>query len=170
MGHATLAFVRGEQGERHRVWITPDGREAVGLDLHVRHDLPHLAVESVLGIEDGLWGALVAHGQYPGLTDAHVVAKSLTNAIVGAVRIGDVSADGVRAALLSFVRPERAGRDSFDGAVAERWASLVAARVARLDDASVSAAAERLRWLLERWSQTGAGEVLRLEWPLGEVA
>ena len=43
-----MTFVKGEQGERHRVWITPEGGEAFGLELQVRHDLPHLVVESLL--------------------------------------------------------------------------------------------------------------------------
>ena len=46
-------------GEQHRVYLTMDGAVRRG-PVHVVHDLPHLVVESVFGIEDGLWAELEA--------------------------------------------------------------------------------------------------------------
>ncbi len=48
----------GRDAGGDRTWLSfPDGtarREAV----HVIHDLPHLVVESVFGLDEGLWGTL----------------------------------------------------------------------------------------------------------------
>ena len=164
--HAKLTFVKAESGEHHRVWIEPDGRPAIGPRLHVGHDLPHLVVESFLGLEDGLWGCLVAEGTYPGLTDGHLVAKSVTNAISSALRHGPQTASGVRAHLDSFRRPDREKRRSFDEALARRRQELVLACLARLDDEDVRSVAAHLRAMALRWSSTPVGEVMRLEWPL----
>src|SRR5262249_14814155 len=63
-GHIAVAvvFVKAdgdERGDRDRTFITRDGvtRQVA---VHVVHDLPHLVVESLLGLDDGLWGELVA--------------------------------------------------------------------------------------------------------------
>ena len=53
---ADVAIVKGETPAGDRTWLSfPDGtarREAV----HVITDLPHLVVESVFGLDEGLWG------------------------------------------------------------------------------------------------------------------
>ena len=63
---ADVAIVKGETPAGDRTWLSfPDGtarREAV----HVIHDLPHLVVESVFGLGDGLWGSR-ASGRRAGL-------------------------------------------------------------------------------------------------------
>src|ERR1700735_2975020 len=46
-------------GARDRAWLTADGVTRRG-PVHVVHDLPHLAVESLFGIGDGLWAELAA--------------------------------------------------------------------------------------------------------------
>ncbi|MCA1844585.1 MAG: hypothetical protein LC792_15620, partial [Actinobacteria bacterium] len=53
-----IVFVKAAgPGERDRVyWGGGDGARL--LPVHPAHDLPHLAVESVLEIGDGLWGEL----------------------------------------------------------------------------------------------------------------
>src|SRR5437868_15075537 len=119
MRHAALTFVK-ETGQHHHVWIQPDGEEAIGVRLHVRHDLPHLAVESVLGVDDGLWASLVSTGEYPGLTDAHRVAKGLVNSISGAAWGPASTVADVRERLAAFHRPENASRVSHDTDAAAR--------------------------------------------------
>ena len=46
-------------GDRDRAWLTVAGVTRRG-PVHVVHDLPHLAVESVFGIGDGLWAKMAA--------------------------------------------------------------------------------------------------------------
>jgi len=46
-------------GDRDRAYLEVDGITRRG-PIHVVHDLPHLVVESLLGIDDGLWGELAA--------------------------------------------------------------------------------------------------------------
>ena len=46
-------------GDRDRAWLTVAGCARRGA-IHVIHDLPHLVVESLFGITDGLWAELAA--------------------------------------------------------------------------------------------------------------
>lgn len=46
-------------GNRDRAWLTAADVTRRG-PVHVVHDLPHLAVESLFGIDDGLWSELAA--------------------------------------------------------------------------------------------------------------
>src|SRR6201995_2456861 len=62
---ADVAIVKGETPASDRTWLSfPDGtaRRAV---VHVSHDLPHLVVESVFALDEGLWGTLAAGGYVP---------------------------------------------------------------------------------------------------------
>ena len=67
---ADLAIVKGETPAGDRTWLSfPDGtarREAV----HVIHDLPHLVVESVFGLDEGC-GAASRHQRFRGLQARH---------------------------------------------------------------------------------------------------
>ena len=66
-------------GDRDRAWLTVAGVTRRG-PVYVVHDRPHLAVESLFGIDDGLWAELAAadhaaaghagHGPRPGAPEA----------------------------------------------------------------------------------------------------
>ena len=57
---ADIAIVKGETPGADQAWLSfPDGT-ARRTAVHVIHDLPHLVVESVFGIGDGLWGSRAA--------------------------------------------------------------------------------------------------------------
>ena len=57
---AAVALVKGETPAGDRIWLTsPDGTSSQ-VAARVIRDLPHLAVESAFGIDDGLWGTLAA--------------------------------------------------------------------------------------------------------------
>ena len=59
---AEITFVKGESSALDRTWMSmPDGSTRQ-LAVHVVHDLPHLVVESLFGIDDGLWGVLAQGG------------------------------------------------------------------------------------------------------------
>jgi hypothetical protein len=54
-----VTLVKAWPGDRDRAWLTVAGVTRRG-PVHVVHDLPHLAVESLFGIDDGLWAELAA--------------------------------------------------------------------------------------------------------------
>jgi hypothetical protein len=169
---ADVAIVKGETPAADRTWLTfADGtaRRAV---VHVIHDLPHLVVESVFGLDDGLWATLAAggfapaaravtrrHGRLRLVTDApldelatrnwpgHLVAKAAVNAVLNRWSDGPDTPAGVRARL--------------------RCSGPEAAELAgRLDDATILAAAAGVRRLYRDWSALPPGGTLRLTWPL----
>lgn len=169
-----IAFVKGETTARDVVWL--DGRRVA---VHVVHDLPHLAVESVFGLVDGLWGVLAAGGFEAAnraatlrfkrsarlVTDAplgklgdrnwtgHAVAKAATNAVVNRWGNGTDTPEGVRARMRTHPASPEAGR-------------LLTELASRLHDAEIALAIETVRRLDARWAAEPAGGTLRLSWPL----
>jgi hypothetical protein len=169
---ADVAIVKGETPAADRAWLSfPDGtaRQAV---VHVIHDLPHLVVESVFGLESGLWGTLALGGFEPAtrartrrngrirlVTDApmdelaarnwpgHVVAKAAVNAVLNRWHDGPDTPEGVRERLRAH------------GADGKELADL-------LDDDSIRVAAAGVRRLYREWAGLPAGGTLRVTWPL----
>lgn len=169
---ADVAIVKGEAPAQDRTWLSfPDGtvrREAV----HVIHDLPHLVVESVFGLDRGLWGTLAAGGFEPArravsrrngrirlVTDvslgdlgtrnwpAHKTAKAAVNAVVNRWGDGPDTPAGVRARLRAC------GPDPAELA-------------ARLSDEQIRVAGAGVRRLYREWAALPAGGTLRATWPL----
>jgi hypothetical protein len=169
---ADVAIVKGETPAGDRTWLSfPDGtarREAV----HVVHDLPHLVVESVFHLDDGLWGTLAAGGFEPAsravtrrngrirlVTDApfddlaarnwpaHTVAKVAVNAVLNRWGDGPDTPDGVRARL------RRAGPEAAELA-------------SRLTDEEIRVAGAGVRRLYRDWAGLPVGGTLRATWPL----
>jgi hypothetical protein len=169
---ADVAIIKGETPAADRTWLSfPDGT-AHRAAVHVVHDLPHLVVESVFGLPDGLWGTLAAGGFAPAnraltrrhshirlVTDApldelgtrnwpaHTVAKAAVNAVLNRWHDGPDTPAGVRARLRGY------GPDA-------------AALAGRLDDDSIRLAAAGVRRLYREWAALPAGDALRLTWPL----
>jgi len=171
---ADLAIVKGKTPATDRTWMSfPDGtvhRAAV----HVIHDLPHLVIESVFGLPDGLWGSLAAGDCTPAsrapirrrshlhlVTDnslnelaagnwpAHTVAKAAVNAVLNRWRRGPDTPGGIRVRLRGY-GPE-------------------AAELAdRLDDETIRVAAAGVRRLYREWAALPTGGTLRVTWPLHE--
>jgi hypothetical protein len=169
---ADVAIVKGETADQDRTWLTfPDGtarREAV----HVIHDLPHLVVESVFGLDKGLWGTMAAGGFEPAsravtrrngrirlVTDApfdelgarnwpaHKTAKAAVNAVVNRWGDGPDTPAGIRARL----------RESGPGP---------AELAERLTDEQLRVASAGVRRLYRDWAALPAGGMLRATWPL----
>jgi hypothetical protein len=165
---AVLVFVKAEEGEYHHVWIEPDCGASVRFRLHVVHDLPHLAVESTLKLDDGLWGSLVASGRYPGLTEGHLAAKALTNAVSSVALHGPPTVDGLRQHLESFHQAGRSQRASHKDNLEARVADRVAMLLAAVDDQTVETALAERQRVFDRWNSTPIGDVMRLQWPLAD--
>jgi hypothetical protein len=173
---ADVAIVKGETPAGDRTWLSfPDG-SAHRAAVHVIHDLPHLVVESVFGLDDGLWGTLAAGGFGPAnraasqgisrrngrirlVTDSpfddvaqatwpgHKVAKAAVNAILNRWGDGPDTPDGMRDRL------RRAG-------------PAAAALAIRLDDEQIRVAGAGVRRLYRDWAALPVGGTLRATWPL----
>jgi hypothetical protein len=174
---ADVAIVKGETPAGDRTWLSfPDGtaRRAV---VHVVHDLPHLVVESVFGLDDGLWGTLAAGGFAPAaravtrrkshirlVTDvpfedlgpddlgtvnwpAHKIAKGAVNAVLNRWGDGPDTPDGVRARLRGY-------------------GPGPAELAAEVSDEQIRIAAAGVRRLYGEWSRLPVGGTLRVTWPL----
>jgi hypothetical protein len=181
---AAITLVKGETSALDRTWMSmPDGSTRQ-VAVHVVHDLPHLVVESLFGIEDGLWGVLARGGFGAAnlartrsrgrrsrlVTDeplddlgarnwrGHLVAKAATNAVMNRWQEGPDTPDGVRARL----RPG----DEAEADYRQRIAGLLG----RLDDATIALAISGTRNLSSAWARLPAGGMLRLQWPLPRAA
>ncbi len=157
---ADVAIVKGENPAADLIWLTfPDGtaRRAV---VHVIRDLPHLVVESVFGLGDGVWGTLAtsapSRATRPGrlrlVGDAPpdepgTLSAAAVSAVLNRWGDGPDTPPGVRARL--------------------RCSGPDAAELAgRLDDKTIRIAAAGVRRLYRDWSALPPGGTLRLTWPL----
>jgi len=169
---ADVVIVKGETPAADWTWLSfPDGtaRQAA---VHVIYDLPHLVVESVFGLRDGLWGTLAetgvapepraasrryrhlrlvtdtpAHGLAGRCQPAHALAKDAVNAILNRWRDGPDTPEGVRERLRAR------------GPDADELAD-------DLDDESIRVAAAGVKRLYREWAILPPGGSLRLTWPL----
>jgi len=150
---ADVAIVKGEAPSGDRTWLSfPDGtarREAV----HVIHDLPHLVIESVFGLDEGLWGTLAAR-RFQRLRlvtdtplDDHAVAKAAVKAVLNRWGDGPDTPSGVRARL------RRSGPGTAELA-------------GRLTDEQIRVASAGVRRLYRDWAALPVGGTLRATWPL----
>lgn len=164
-------------GDSDRAYLTVGGLTRPG-PVHVIHDLPHLVVESLFAITDGLWGELAAgshaaaghaatardpkrrkqgrivSGAAAGastetwLTPGHRRAKAITNCVANRWGDGPDTPAGVR---------DRVARQN------DRSLDAVAARI---DDQTIASAIRGVRDLEQRWMAVPPGGTLRLSWPL----
>lgn len=180
---ATVAFVKGEKPTWDRVWLTQEDGVTSQVAVHVIHDLPHLVVESLFGISDGLWGTLARGGfananRTLGFRDSkrarlvtdlpfdnlaeeswlgHVVAKAATNAVTNRWNVED-GPNHVRQRLAASPIPRSV--DSFE------FTTRVMELIRGLDDSRIALAETSVRVLLRRWVALSPGEILSIDWPV----
>jgi hypothetical protein len=150
---ADVAIVKGKTPAGDTTWLSfPDGtarREAV----HVINDLPHLVVESVFGLDGGLWGTRAGRRfqKLKLVTDAaseqHALAKAAVGAVLNRWANGPDTPAGVRARLRT-AGPEASGLAD------------------RLSDEQIRMAAAGVRRLYRDWAALPVGGTLRATWPL----
>src|ERR1022692_790790 len=167
-------------GDRDRAYLEVAGVTRRG-PVHVVHDLPHLVVESLFGINDGLWGELAA-GSHPAaghaatardprrqkhgrivsgaaagvpagqwLSPGHQLAKTITNCVASRWGDGPDTPGGVR---------DRAAREN---------SKSLQELLARVNDETIAMAIRGVRDLAQRWIVMPPGAKLRLSWPLERV-
>ena len=150
---ADVAIVKGETPAGDRTWLSfPDGT-ARREDVRVIHDLPHLVVESVFGLDEGLWGTRATR-RCQGLRlvtdlplDDHAVAKAAVYAVVNRWDDGPDTPAGVRERL------RRSGPETAELA-------------GRLTDEQIRVAAAGVRQLYRDWAALPVGGTLRATWPV----
>ena len=180
-----ITLVKGETAALDRTWLALADGPGWQAAVHVVHDLPHLVVESVFGLPDGLWGVLAQGGFAAAnrartrrdgrlarlVTDVpldelaarnwtgHRVAKAATNAVMNRWQDGPDTPDGVRARL-------RDGLPSRDPEYDRRLGQLLG----RVDDDAIALATAGTRHLSATWAELSPGGTLRLSWPLSPDA
>src|SRR5580704_10276097 len=145
-------------GDRDRAWLTAGGVTRRG-PVHVVHDLPHLAVESLFGIGDGLWAELDA-GDHAAAGQA-AAARDPERQKQG--RIVSGAAAGVPASI--WLTPGHRRAKTITNCVANRWGDGPDTP-ARVDDQTISLAIRGVRALDQRWLAVPPGGKLSLCWPL----
>jgi hypothetical protein len=173
-----IALVKaGRPGDHDRAWLTVAGSTRRGA-VHVVHDLPHLVVESLFGIDDGLWAELAggAHAAASEATTARDPKRQKQGRIVSgaatSARTGDwLTAGHRRAKAITNCVTNRWG----DGPDTPAGVRARAARqndatlqdeIARIADDTIAVAIRGVRELEHRWLMVPPGGTLKLSWPL----
>jgi hypothetical protein len=181
---ADVAIVKGETPASDRTWLSfPDGtaRRAV---VHVSHDLPHLVVESVFDLDDGIWGTLAAGGGRPAtraVARRNTRIRLVTTVLDAKTVLDDKEGPADEIALRSW--PAHRVAKAAVNAVLNRWGdgpntpAGVRARLrafgpeaaelaGRLDDEAIRVAGVGVQRLYREWAAMPVGGTLRATWPL----
>ena len=175
---ADVAIVKGETPASDRTWLSfPDGT-ARRVVVHVSHDLPHLVVESVCHLDDGLWGTLADGGYMP--ASRAVTRRNARIRLVTTV-LDDKAVPADEIALRNW--PAHRVAKAAVNAVLNRWGdgpntpAGVRARLrafgadaaelaGRLDDEEIRVAGVGVQRLYREWAELPVGGTLRATWPL----
>ena len=175
---ADVAIVKGETTAGDRTWLSfPDG-SAHRAAVHVIHDLPHLVVESVFCLDDGLWGTLAAGGFAPANREVtrrngriRLVTTVPSENTVPFDDLAQTTWPGhkvAKAAVNAILNRWGDGPDT-PGGVRDRLrrsGPAAAALAGRLDDEQIRVAGAGVRRLYRDWAALPVGGTLRATWPL----
>ena len=146
--------------------------------VHVVHDLPHLVVESLFGVTDGLWAELAggAHAESNQAAGARDPRRRKQGRIVSGAAAGvaldDWLSDGHRRAKLitnAVTNRSGDGPDTPRGVrerVVRSGDPAVINVISGIDDETIAAAINGVRHLQRYWTDLPPGSTLRLAWPL----
>jgi len=173
-----VVIVKGAGGRDPDRTYLGRGGESERAAVHVVHDLPHLVIESLFGMDDGLWAELeqgmhreaaragaardpmrqklgrivsgAASGASTGewLTEGHGRAKVVTNCVLSAIATRTATPAEIRRRLAAC------GDAAID------------ALLERVDDETIALAIRGVADLRQSWNVLPVGGVLRLTWPL----
>lgn len=163
-GHPDRTYVSAAEGSRR-------------VPVHPVHDLPHLVVESLFAIGDGLWGELI-RGEHAETEDV-ATARDPKRRKLGRIVSGAAAGKPTDAWLSAGHRLAKLATNS----VVNRWGdgpdtpAGVRQRLRhggeagctldeRLDDETIAAAIRGVRELERRWAALPPGGKLQLQWPL----
>jgi hypothetical protein len=178
MGRSLLVEVEAEnRGAPDRTYLGsgPDSRRAA---VHVVHDLPHLVVESLFGLDDGLWAELTrgAHTQSnlaAGARDRHRRKQGrIVSGAAAGVALDDWLSEGHRRAKMltnAVTNPSGDGHDTLRGVrerVAHSGDPAMINVLAGINDETIAAAIKGVRHLHRRWLDLPPGASLRRASPL----
>ena len=176
-----LSFVKaGGPHDRDRVYLGA-GANARRLPVHVVHDLPHLVVESLFGITDGLWAEL-ASGRHP---EAGFAASARDTRRQKQGRI--VSGAAVGAPISDWLSTGHGRSKTITNCVTNRWGdgpdtpagvrdrlarqhdTAIALLIATISDDTIALAIRGVHELDQRWALVPPGGSLHLSWPLRDI-
>ena len=173
-----ITLVKGAgDDDRDRAYLK-DGDVARRGAVHVIHDLPHLVVESLFGITDGLWGELTAgsHAEAGRAASARDPKRSKQGRIVSGAAAGARTDEWLtpghrRAKMITNCVTNRwgDGPDTPAGVrdrVARADDQTAQDLLARIDDETIATAIRGVRDLVDRWAAVPPGGKLVLSWPL----
>lgn len=175
-----IVMVKGAGGtDPDRTYLTR-GTTSERAAVHVVHDLPHLVVESLFGIDDGLWAELEAgkHLEAARASTARDQRRQKKGRIVSGAATGESTDEWLttghrraKAVTNCVTNPAAAGGEAV-AFVRQRLAALavsdpaVATMLSRLDDQTIEVAIDRAADLRQQWIDLPVGSALRLQWPL----
>ena len=164
-------------GDRDRAYLKGGDVGRRG-PIHIIHDLPHLVVESLFGITDGLWAELAAgshaaagHAATAREAKRHKQGRIVSGAAAGA-RTGEWLTPGHRRAktITNCVTNRWGDGPDTPAGVRDRVARAndpsLQDLLARVDDETIAVAIRGVRDLEECWLAVPPGGKLRLFWPL----
>lgn len=183
-----IVVIKGaEPGQRDSMWVTRRDGSTAQVPINMAHELPHLVVESVFGIEFGFWG-LVAAGAFANEVrasrsrDPRRAKAGRAGVLVGRPGQSPLRAEGtddllarhtgelMAAKALTNVFRAWGGSPPGPPEIRARLASVahpvVGAVLARITDSDIEAVLAGLPAADAAWRAVGPGEKLRLRWPL----
>jgi hypothetical protein len=175
---ADVALVKGETPADDRTWLSfPDGT-AHRAAVHVIRDLPHLVVESVFDLGDGLWGTLAGGGfdrEHPEPASRAVTRRGGRLRLVTDAPLGDLGTGNwpahttvAKAAVNAVLNRWGDGPDTPQGVRdrLRRGGPEEADLARRLADEDIRVAVAGVKRLYRDWAALPVGGTLRATWPL----
>jgi hypothetical protein len=182
-----IVVVKGESpGESDRMWITRSDGSTDQVPINMVHDLPHLIVESVLGLEFGFWGLIDSGAFAREILASHAresgrVKAGRSGVLMGRARQSPLAAEEIdplvarhedellaaKALTNAFRSQARQQPDEIRSrlAPAAETNAIVRQKLAALDDATIEKIQDALLDADREWVSVPPGGRIELVWP-----